>query len=81
MDLSTVKADKIIDARTMPCPQPIYETQNAMSTLPKNSILEIRVADRDTKTDLRLWCAEIEQEFLGYLERDGYDSVYIRKIK
>ena len=80
MDLKTVKANKILDARSMPCPQPIHETQNAIALLTMNDILEIRVADRGTKTDLRLWCAEKDQEFLGYIERDGYDSVFIRKI-
>lgn len=81
MDLTDIKPDKTIDARNLPCPRPIHLTQDVMETLIVNSVLEILVADKGTKTDLRLWCAEKEQEFMGFLERNGYDSVFIRKIK
>lgn len=80
MDLSSIKAENVIDARNMPCPRPIHEVQNTISGLPVNTILEVWVADRGTKTDLRLWCDEMKQEFLGYLERGGYESVFIRRI-
>ncbi len=80
MDLTSIKAERIIDVRNMPCPRPIHEVQNTIPGLRVNAILEIQVADRGTKTDLRLWCDEMKQEFLGYLERDGYESVFIRRI-
>ena len=81
MDLTNIKPDETIDARNLPCPRPIHLTQDVMSSLIVNSVLEIWVADKGTKTDLRLWCTEKEQEFMGFLERNGYDSVFIRKIK
>ena len=80
-DLTTVVAEKIVDARGAACPGPLLEAKKAMGTVPVGSVIEIWSTDPITKTDIAAWSEKVGHEFLGSLEADGYDRVLVRRGK
>ena len=55
MDLSTVQAAKIVDARGSACPGPLLEAKKAIGTVAVGQVLEIWSNDAGTKVDIPLW--------------------------
>ena len=81
VDLNSVKAAKIADARGVACPGPLLEAKKAMGSVKVGEILEIWSGDSGTKEDLPRWAKKVGHEFLGYLETDGYDRLFLRRKK
>ena len=77
VDLQTITADKVVDARGAACPGPLLEAKKAMGTVPVGSVIEIWSTDPVTKTDIGAWSAMVGHEFLGARAADGYDRVFV----
>lgn len=80
-DLNNVQAAKVIDARAMSCPGPLLEAKKGMGAVSVNEVLEIWSGDANTKDDMPRWCAKVGHEFLGILQGEGYDRLFIRRMK
>ncbi len=81
MDLSTIKADKTVDARSMACPGPLLEAKKGIAQVQVGQVLEILSGDKGSREDLPAWCKKSGNEYLGFLEKDGYDSHLIKRNK
>jgi len=81
LDISTLKVDKTVDARGTACPGPLLEAKKGMSGVPVGSVIEIWSTDPGTKTDIAAWSGKVGHDFMGTLEADGYDRVFIRRQK
>ena len=81
MDLNTVKADKTVDARSMACPGPLLEAKKGMGAVEVGQVLEIQSGDVGSREDLTAWCKKSGNEYLGFAEKDGYDSHFIKRNK
>lgn len=81
VELETLTAAKIVDARGAACPGPLLEAKKGMGTVPVGSVIEIWSTDPVTKTDIAAWSAKVGHEFLGSLPADGYDRVIVRRGK
>jgi tRNA 2-thiouridine synthesizing protein A len=81
VDLETITAAKIVDARGAACPGPLLEAKKAMGTVPVGSVMEIWSTDPITKTDIGAWSAKVGHQFLGALAADGYDRVFVVRGK
>jgi TusA-related sulfurtransferase len=80
-ELETTAAAKIIDARGAACPGPLLDAKKAMPGVPVGSVVEIWSSDPVTKTDIGNWSAKVGHDFMGVLEADGYDRVFVRRGK
>ena len=80
-ELESTTAAKVIDARGAACPGPLLDAKKAMPGVPVGSVVEIWSSDPVTKTDIGAWSAKVGHEFLGVLEADGYDRVFVRRAK
>ncbi len=80
-DLSQIKSDKQVDARSMACPGPLLEAKKAIGTVQVGKILEIMSGDKGSREDIPAWCAKMGHEYLGHKEQDGYDSLYLIRKK
>ena len=80
-ELETLTADKVIDARGTACPGPLLEAKKGMTTVPLGSTIEIWSTDPGTKNDISAWSAKVGHDFLGVLEADGYDRVFVIRRK
>ncbi|MGZ6315404.1 MAG: sulfurtransferase TusA family protein, partial [Candidatus Limnocylindrales bacterium] len=52
IDLETITADKIVDARGAACPGPLLDAKKGMGTVPVGGVIEIWSSDPVTKTDI-----------------------------
>jgi tRNA 2-thiouridine synthesizing protein A len=80
-ELQSITAAKVIDARGAACPGPLLDAKKAMPGVPLGSVVEIWSSDPVTKTDIGAWSGKVGHEFLGVLEADGYDRVFVRRQK
>ena len=81
IDLESITAAKVIDARGAACPGPLLEAKKGMGTVPVGSVIEVWSSDPVTKTDIGAWSAKVGHTFLGHLEAVGYDRVFVRREK
>ncbi|MEW6223260.1 MAG: sulfurtransferase TusA family protein [Chloroflexota bacterium] len=80
-ELSAIVADKVIDARGAACPGPLLEAKKGMAAVPVGAVIEIMSTDPVTKTDIGAWAGKVGHEFLGSLEAEGYDRVFVIRRK
>jgi tRNA 2-thiouridine synthesizing protein A len=81
VDLSTVKADKVIDCRGSACPGPLLEAKKAIGSVPVGGVIEIWSNDIGTKKDIPLWAKKIGHEPLGDTAGEGYDRIFVKRKK
>ncbi len=80
-ELESIEADSVVDARGTACPGPLLEAKKGMAGVPLGSTIEIWSTDPATKTDISAWSAKVGHDFLGVLEADGYDRVFVIRRK
>ena len=80
-ELESITAAKVLDARGAACPGPLLDAKKAMPGVPVGSVVEIWSSDPVTKTDISAWSGKVGHEFLGVLEGEGYDRVFVRRAK
>ena len=81
MDLSTIKAASVVDARGSACPGPLLEAKKGIGKVKVGEILEILSNDSATKNDIPVWANKVGHEPLGHLQADGYDRIFVRRNK
>ena len=80
-ELAAVSVAKVVDARGSACPGPLLEAKKGMGAVSIGTVLEIWSSDPITKTDIGAWAAKVGHAFLGYAPADGYDRVFVRRLK
>jgi tRNA 2-thiouridine synthesizing protein A len=80
-DLAAINPAKVVDARGSSCPGPLLEAKKGIGTVSIGSVLEIWSSDPVTKTDVGAWATKVGHEFLGFALADGYDRVFVRRLK
>jgi tRNA 2-thiouridine synthesizing protein A len=81
IDISSVKASKVVDARAMSCPGPLLEAKKGITAVKVGEVLEIWSGDPGTKADMPRWCAKVGHDFLGVIPGDGYDRLFVLRKK
>jgi TusA-related sulfurtransferase len=80
-ELGTLTAAEIIDARGAACPGPLLEAKKGMGKVAIGDVIEVWSSDPVTKSDIGAWAGKVGHAFLGVIEDDGYDRVFIRRGK
>jgi tRNA 2-thiouridine synthesizing protein A len=80
-ELANVEAAKVVDARGSACPGPLLEAKKGIGGVAVGEVLEIWSGDVNTKNDIPRWAAKVGHEYLGYVEADGYDRIFIKRSK
>ena len=81
VDLSTIQAAKVVDARAMSCPGPLLEAKKSIGGVKVGEVLEIWSGDANTKNDMPRWCKKVGHEFLGVEPAAGYERIFVRRKK
>ncbi len=81
MNLEEVQAAKVVDARGSACPGPLLEAKKGIGAIKVDEILEIWSGDERTKEDIPRWATKVGQEYLGALQAEGYDRIFLRRLK
>ena len=80
-ELETIADAVVVDARGTACPGPLLEAKKGMAGVPVGSTIEIWSTDPATKNDISAWSGKVGHDFLGVLEADGYDRVFVVRRK
>ena len=81
VDPNTISPAKTVDARSMACPGPLLEAKKGIAGVSVGQVLEIMSGDEGSREDIPAWCRKVGHEYLGFVERDGYDSLYVTRRK
>lgn len=81
VDLNQIEAASTVDARGSACPGPLLEAKKAIGKVKVGEVLEILSNDPGTKEDIPIWAKKVGHNFLGYLQADGYDRIFVERKK
>lgn len=81
IDLNSIEVAKVIDARGSACPGPLLEAKKGIGTVSINQTIEVLSGDSSTKNDLPRWANKVGHEYLGAVEAEGYDRIFITRKK
>ncbi len=81
LDLTAVQAAGTVDARGSACPGPILEAKKGIGKVKVGEILEVLSGDLGTRQDIPAWAGKVGHEYLGLVEADGYDRLFVRRKK
>ena len=79
--LANIDAAKVVDARAMACPGPLLEAKKSIGQVKVGEVLEIWSGDAGTKNDMPRWCQKVGHEYMGDVSSEGYDRLFIRRMK
>lgn len=79
VDLTSIKADEVLDLKGLSCPMPILKTKKALQNLKSGQILEVWGTDPGTKNEMPKMCEKEGHEFLGMIDEPGYTRYFIKK--
>ena len=81
VDLNTIKASNTVDARGSACPGPLLEAKKGIGKVKVGEVLEIYSNDSGTRKDIPIWAKKVGHDYIGHIEVDGYDKLYIKRNK
>jgi tRNA 2-thiouridine synthesizing protein A len=81
VELTALQATKVVDARGSACPGPLLEAKKGIGAIKVGEVLEIWSGDPNTKVDVPRWAAKVGHEFLGAVAADGYDRIFVKRLK
>lgn len=79
--LESIAADKIIDARGTACPGPLLEAKKGIGAVKVGQVIEIKSNDKGSRKDISAWAGKVGHEFLGFVEAEGHDRLFVRRKK
>ena len=80
-DPNNTEVAKVVDARGSACPGPLLEAKKAIGTVSVGQTVEVLSGDASTKKDIPKWAQKVGHEFLGSVEADGYDRIFVIRRK
>ncbi|MFX1451831.1 MAG: sulfurtransferase TusA family protein [Promethearchaeota archaeon] len=78
--MGEIKYDEELDTRGLYCPQPLFETRNAIETLEVGKILKVIADDPAADEDLHRWAKRTNTEILDFI-KDGDELIFYFKKK
>ena len=81
LDLATLTADKVIDARGTACPGPLLEAKKGIGAVKVGQVIEVKSNDKGSRKDLSTWATKVGHEYLGLIEADGHDRLFVLRRK
>ena len=80
-NLTSIEVASTVDARGSACPGPLLEAKKGIGKVKVGEILEVLSGDVGTRSDIPAWAGKVGHEYLGLLEADGYDRLFVRRKK
>ncbi len=81
VELEKVRPAKVVDARGTACPGPLLEAKKTIGTVSLGQTIEVWSGDPSTKSDLPKWAEKVGHEYLGAIQADGYDRIFVVRRK
>ncbi len=76
-----IRTDKVLDARGLYCPEPVYKTRVEMDSMNIGQIIHVMADDPAAEEDISRWAVRVGQELLR-IDRKGEElHFFLRKTK
>lgn len=72
--------DKILDARGLKCPKPLFEVSKALGELNPGQVLEAKADDPAFKLDIEAWCRRTGNELVELRRDQQTFTALVRRI-
>lgn len=73
------KADLVQDSIGQMCPMPIAHLAKNIRTMQTGQILEIDADDEGAPADIKAWCEQTGNSFLGEEKTDSFSKFFVKK--
>jgi tRNA 2-thiouridine synthesizing protein A len=80
MTLAT-RADRMIDARGIPCPGPLMSLIGAIREGAVGDVIEVLSNDDGSKTDIPAWVEKARHELIDVVPEEGFARFFVRKAR
>jgi tRNA 2-thiouridine synthesizing protein A len=80
-DLANLAIAKVVDARGNPCPGPLLEAKKGIGQVKMGEVLEIKSSDPGSRNDIPAWARKAGQNYLGLLEAEEHDRLFVARKK
>ena len=81
LDPESIEISKVVDARGSACPGPLLEAKKGIGTVAVGQTIEVLSGDASTKKDIPRWAEKVGHEYLGAVEAEGYDRIFVTRRK
>jgi TusA-related sulfurtransferase len=79
--MTTMRADKTVDARGMACPGPLLEARRGITLVPVGGVLEVISSNEETNVDVPAWATKVGHVYLGTVRDSGFLRIFVRRMK
>ncbi|WP_286237712.1 sulfurtransferase TusA [Neptuniibacter halophilus] len=77
--MSTIKADHVLDAQGLYCPEPVMMLHNRVRDMAAGEVLHILATDPSTQRDIPKFCTFLGHELVEQYVDEPLYGYYIRK--
>ncbi len=82
MSVSEVKADETLDCVGLFCPQPLFQTKQAIESIKPGQVLEVLADDPAAEEDIKRFCRRTGHELISVRRLpDGVQKILVRRRK
>ncbi|RDE13292.1 MAG: hypothetical protein C4K48_08655 [Candidatus Thorarchaeota archaeon] len=82
MSVSEVKPDETLDCVGLFCPQPLFQTKQAIESIKPGQVLEVLADDPAAEEDIKRFCRRTGHELISIRRLpDGVQRILVRRKK
>jgi len=81
MMIIEVEVDRTVDARGSYCPGPLMELIRAIREEPVGTTIAVWSTDAGSRIDIPQWAEKAGHRLIGVETRDGYDEIFVEKVR
>ncbi len=76
-----IKTDKVLDARGLYCPEPVYKTRVEMDSMNIGQIIHVMADDPAAEEDISRWAVRVGQDLLRIDKKGEELHFFLKKTK
>ncbi len=76
-----IRTDKVLDARGLYCPEPVYKTRVEMDSMNIGQIIHVMADDPAAEEDISRWAVRVGQELLRIDKKGEELHFFLKKTK
>ncbi|MEK0326282.1 MAG: sulfurtransferase TusA family protein [Nitrosopumilus sp.] len=76
-----IRTDKVLDARGLYCPEPVYKTRVEMDSMNIGQIIHVMADDPAAEEDISRWAVRVGQDLLRIDKKGEELHFFLKKTK
>jgi TusA-related sulfurtransferase len=80
-NVENIRTDKVLDARGLYCPEPVYKTRVEMDSMNIGQIIHVMADDPAAEEDISRWAVRVGQDLLRIDKKGEELHFFLKKTK